>query len=158
MRLASNGFWLMVPVLILNLVVAGKLPTPLSPEAFWNEIPAWIAWPENTSRFLVIAVPLAMRIEVGTGRARRGFLLFAAGVALYASSLTLLAFAPTSAWSESTLGLMMPALLPAIWLTGMALILRPIPALPLPSWLFGTIALMFLCFHQTHATMMLVWR
>ncbi len=57
-RIASyfeNVFWLLAPILAINLMLTRRLPKPYQTETFWKEIPSWISTPENLFRIPVSA-------------------------------------------------------------------------------------------------------
>lgn len=56
----ANRFGLLLPILALDLILAGRLPPPMQFENFWHDIPSSISVSENVLRFIVIGLPLLM--------------------------------------------------------------------------------------------------
>ena len=79
----ENGFWLILPALILNLLFAGALPPPFQMSAFWKDIPAFIGVPENVLRVGVFFVPLLFHLSLSTSTNRLGLAIYLAGMAFY---------------------------------------------------------------------------
>ena len=147
-----NCFLLVLPVLLLNLVFARHLPPGYQPSQ-WNDVPAAVTVPENALRVLVMALPLLLPITIDGTAHLVGLLLYLAGLAAYATSWAVQIHRPASAWSSSIAGFLAPAYTPALWLAGIGLIgTRPvIAALPYHPWVFFTLAVLFLTFHNLHA-------
>src|SRR5581483_4897607 len=57
-----NGFWLIVPILVWNVLFT--LPGRYEPSIFWYTIPPLIVYGENTFRTLVILFPLLLSLSV----------------------------------------------------------------------------------------------
>ncbi len=146
-------FWLVVPILALNVVYASRLPEMFQPEVFLTDIPGWIAGPENTLRLLMFILTgfLPMRTN------RAGWALFLAGTALYAASWAVLILAPEADWSMSAAGRLAPAYTPALWLAGIGMIAgRPaFSNTPRRRWIviYGLLATGFLAAHITHTAL-----
>ena len=58
----ANCFLLLVPILLWNVVFAGKLPKAYSAEIFSKDIPRFIEYGENISRLFVFVLPILMPI------------------------------------------------------------------------------------------------
>lgn len=88
---------------------------------------------------------------------RIGLALYLIGLAAYGAAWMMLVFYPTSAWSSNIMGLMAPAYTPAIWLLGITLIgdRYTIAQMPFQGWLYPSVALLFLLFHNWHTWVML---
>jgi hypothetical protein len=86
-QLAQNRFWLIVPILVLNLALVPLLPPPLTPGSAGPDIPDWLSVSEMVLRVVVIGrcaaadAPFAAdtpheagacRLPRGTRRLRRG--------------------------------------------------------------------------------------
>lgn len=146
-------FWLLVPILALNVVFAPDLPKMFQPETFKADIPAWISVPENTLRLVLFTLTGFLPL-----RARgAGWAVFLAGTALYAGSWAALILAPDGAWSSSTFGLLAPAYTPAVWLAGIGMIAdRPaFSQAPRGRWiaLYAALAAGFLLAHISHTAL-----
>ncbi|KKC37741.1 hypothetical protein WH87_08490 [Devosia epidermidihirudinis] len=118
----GNCFWLMLPVLAINLLFAGALPPMLQSETFWRDIPMPLALAENLCRYAVTGLPALMLLRLRTRRQKVGLALYALGLLAYGFAWWPLITAPASGWSQSLLGLAAPAYTPALWLAGIGLI------------------------------------
>jgi len=65
-QVAQNRFWLLVPVLVLNLLLVGKLPPPLAPGSPGPDLPGWLSLSESVLRGIVFLVPLLMPLSLRT--------------------------------------------------------------------------------------------
>ncbi|MCF8371917.1 MAG: hypothetical protein K9H64_09860 [Bacteroidales bacterium] len=52
-----NGFLLLSPIFLWNIIFIKQLPKAFSREIFWKDIPPIIGWTENGLRVLVFALP-----------------------------------------------------------------------------------------------------
>jgi hypothetical protein len=147
-----NCFWLMFPVLFLNILFARRLPPRYQPAIFSHEIPRWIQVPENIFRIGTFLLPLLMPIQIVTSLQKFGIALYVAGLLLYFSSWAMQMRHPQSAWSRSRLGFMAPAYTPGVWLTGIALIGDSFYlSLGRATCIYLVVAISFLLFHNLHA-------
>ena len=145
-----NCFWLTLPALAFNALLAGRLPPAFQPGIFWQDIPPVLGLVENVFRAAALGLTLFMPVDRG---ARGGLALYAAGTLAYMASWLPLVLAPGSAWSTSAAGFLAPALTPALWLAGIGMAgagrSRALTAL------YGASAAIFLAAHVSHA--LLVW-
>lgn len=148
----SNCFWLVIPVLLLNLALASRLPGMYQPEIFSAGIPRWLEVAENASRTAVFLLPLLMQFSFALSLDRTGAAVYGLGFLLYAGAWFLQIRYPASAWSRSRAGFMAPAYTPAAWLAGIAL-LGSHPFVPLPGvrWFYAAVSVAFLACHNLHA-------
>jgi hypothetical protein len=102
--LVCNRFWLIVPVLALDLALTGRLPPPLAPGSVGPDIPGWVSLSETVLRVVVMGSPLLMPLTLREPRSRPGLALYAVGLAGYAAAWIAVVWAPTSAWSTSAVG------------------------------------------------------
>ncbi len=149
----GSCFWLLVPVLLWNLLLAHELPVALQRAEFWRDIPPWIGVSENVLRALVLMVPLVMRLELRSSQQKAALLLYGAGLALYFISWLILIVWPASTWSTSAAGFSAPAYTPALWLCGLGLLPErlTIAAIPYRRWPYFVLAGGFLVFHNLHS-------
>jgi hypothetical protein len=139
-----NAFWLMLPLLGWNLLLAPRLTDPrLTAD---SHSPAWLLIAENASRTLVFALPLFMPLS---GKAdwqseihRAGLILYVLGTVTYFATWLPLLFAPDSVWSNSAIGLLAPRLTPFLPFLGIALLGG--------SWPYGLISAVFIVLHSWH--------
>lgn len=146
-------FWLVLPILALNVVYAGSLPAMFQPETFNAAIPDAIFVPETLLRSLLFGLTAFLPMRAIPA----GWALFLAGLALYAGSWAVLILAPGAAWSQSIAGLAAPAWTPALWLAGLGLIAgRPVFSRA-PRWrwiaLYAALAVGFLAAHISHTAL-----
>lgn len=157
MRYLLNCFLLVVPLLVFNVALADRLPTAYqSPR--WDDVPAWVALPENILRVGTMLLTLLLPISFAGPLQRIGGMLYVVGVVTYIATWTVQIVRPHAAWSTGALGFLAPAYTPALWLTGIGLIgIRPViaPARHL-QWIFLGLAVAFLASHNLHA--LLVYR
>ena len=148
---ARSCVWLIAPVLLMNLLLARKLPKMYQPEVFSRQIPPWINAGENIFRLAIFVLPLLMRLQLATPEEMIGFLLYLAGLMLYLLSWIMQIAFQYSAWSRSRWGFMAPSYTPLLWLIGVALIgdslFFPIPC---PPCIYIGLAVLFLFFHNLH--------
>lgn len=143
-------FWLVVPILVMNVVFTGALPAMFQPAAFNADIPWPIMLVENVLRTLMFSLTAVLPMRWNP----RGWAVFLLGLALYAGSWAALIAAPASAWTGSTAGLLAPACTPAIWLAGIAMIADrpPFSQAQRRIWVtaFAALAAGFLAAHIAH--------
>lgn len=150
----ANCFWLLVPILWLNIFYAKALPPAFQPDIFWEDIPAIISWPENTLRLVTIMFPLLMPLGFSTQRQKAGWTIYLVGLAAYVSSWGVLITAPNAIWSTSLAGFLAPAFTPAIWFIGIWMIgghRLNIRAIPYASWMYLLLLAGFIIAHNAHA-------
>jgi len=149
---AQNCFWLLIPILLMNLLLMGKLPRMYQPEAFSKEIPRWIVWGENALRTVIFVLPLFMPLRIVRTGQMTGFAIYLAGAVVYFLSWGMQIWFPLSAWSRSRLGFMAPGFTPLLWLIGLALVGDSFYfSLPHSSWIFAGLSTAFLIFHNLHS-------
>ena len=148
----ANCFWLMLPPLAISGVLGGLLPPVFQPETFWQDIPAWIAWPETLFRILLTGLPLLLPLAITTPRRRWGLAIYGLGILAYGLAWWPLIVAPDSGWSTSLIGFAAPAYTPLIWLAGIGLVgMRAAPvATRWIGWCYAASAAIFLVCHNLH--------
>lgn len=151
-RYLRNCFWLIVPVLAINVAGGPYLPPAFQADVFWADIPVPIAFAETLLRILTIALPIFMALRIETGRQNAGLAIYLAGLAAYAIAWVALILAPDSAWSTSFAGFTAPAWTPLLWLLGIALIGdRLLLPLPWRWWIYAVASVAFVAVHVAHA-------
>jgi len=147
----KNCFWLMVPVILINLLLMHRLPRRYQARVFDN-IPKWVGAIENILRIVVFLTPLLMPLEVADEARGFGLLLYSTGLVFYFLSWVMQIGFPESHWSRSRIGFMAPAYTPLIWLAGIALIGRSLfHSVPWSQWIYAGFAAGFLIAHNAHA-------
>lgn len=135
-----NCFWLIVPLLVWNLVYGPKLTDPrITSDA---NSPAWLIMVEHIARIGVFLLPLLLSLQLKDTVSKAGLTVYVVGTLLYFISWLPLLVAPNSAWSNSSLGLLAPALTPFLPFLGIALIGH--------SWPYGILAGVFILIHTWH--------
>lgn len=135
-----NGAWLLVPLLLWNLLLAGSLQQ----KGFHNDhlVPTWLLWLEHALRLVIFASPLWLPLKVRGAQGRVGLGLYIVGTLVYCASWLPLLLAPTSPWSQSVIGILGPALTPLVWLLGIGLLGR--------SWPYALGTCLFTIVHVVH--------
>jgi len=148
----TNGFWLIVPILIWNAIFYRRLPAQYQPEFFDKDLHQAILYGENIFRVLIFGLPLWFSIGLSTKTQQIGLALYLVGSLIYFLSWLPLTIAPNSTWSSSLIGFAAPAYTPIFWIFGIALLgdnfYIPIDYKPL---YYLIPAVIFSVFHCTHA-------
>lgn len=135
-----NCFWLMVPLLVWNLVYGPRLSDPrITSDA---NSPAWLLIAEHITRIAVFILPLLLPLQLKDAWSKAGLVVYILGTLVYCASWLPLLYAPASAWSNSSIGLLAPALTPFLSFAGIALIGA--------SWPYGVIVTLFIAIHTWH--------
>ena len=146
-----NCIWLTIPILLLNALLMNRLPKAYQAEAFSRDIPAWIAWGENTFRTCVFVLPILMPLQVARAGQAIGVVLYGVGVLLYFFSWSMQVWRPETRWSASRWGFMAPSYTPLVWLIGIALIGDSLYVpIPYSRWVYVALSVAFLLFHNLH--------
>lgn len=148
----KNCFLLLVPILLWNVFLAGKLPPAFQPAIFWHEIPSWISIPENILRIIVMVLPAFMILSFQSKQQKAGLVIYLAGTLVYFASWLALIIYPESTWSQSASGFLAPAYTTIFWFTGIGLIGSDtfFKKRLYPTIYLG-LALLFVLFHSAHA-------
>jgi hypothetical protein len=149
-----NCVWLLLPILLWNMVFAGKLPQAFQPEMFETDIPGFIVAGENFFRLVIFILPVLMPLRIVSPAQKVGLGLYLAGTGLYFLAWLALMLFPHSAWSLSAPGFLAPAYTPLIWLIGIGLIGSSLYfASSYQSWTYIALALIFVGFHLSHTAL-----
>lgn len=81
--LLLNCFTLLIPILLLNVLYADKLPAAYQMDFFWEDIPWYIAIIENVSRIVVFVLPLILKLEFKSQQQKAGLVIYIIGLLLY---------------------------------------------------------------------------
>ncbi|MCG8526415.1 MAG: hypothetical protein MI748_08555 [Opitutales bacterium] len=145
--LYKNGFFLLIPIFVWNIILAPHLPEAYQLENFNEGIPRWIALGENIFRGIIFVMPAILLIDP------KKLLLFMVGLVLYFMSWLLLILAPETSWSTSVVGFTAPAWLPIIWLAGIGMAGdRYYFKLPFSRWHYWVPSIGFVVFHVAHTS------
>jgi hypothetical protein len=135
-----NCLWLMIPLLAWNIVLGPKLSdSRITSDA---HSPQWLLIGENVLRIFVFALPLLFPLALKNTWSKIGLGVYILGTLVYFASWLPLLWAPGSAWSSSTLGLLAPRLTPLLVFWGIALVGQ--------SWPYGLLAAAFVGLHTWH--------
>ena len=135
-----NGFWLLMPVLIWNLIYASRLP-----QKVFNcddGMPAWLLGLENLLRIPVFFFPLLLEMKFQSDLWPAGVLVYLAGSLAYYGSWIPLVYFPGRSWSRSFAGVISPHILPILVFGGAALICV--------SWLYLLFSVLMISVHAYH--------
>ncbi|WP_344119927.1 hypothetical protein [Kocuria aegyptia] len=155
MAWVQNRFWLLVPVLVLNLVLVGRLPPPLTPGSAGPDIPSWLAVSETLLRVVVFGAPLLMPLRLRAPGTRTALTVYGFGFAAYVAAWAVVIWAPTSSWSTSAVGFTALAWTPLLFLIGIGKgsTLRSVPGYR--PWMYLAAAVLFTAVHT--AAMVITW-
>jgi hypothetical protein len=140
--------------MIITFGLWGALPSTYSPEQFWEGIPSWLGFWENTFRILIFALPGLLLFSKSDSSESLGWALYGGGLLGYLASYLMQVFYPNSEWSLSLIGFTAPSWTPLFWLLGIGLVCRN-SWLPI-SWyriIYILCAISFLVFHIAHTGM-----
>lgn len=153
-RYALSCGLLLVPAILWNIALTKQLPPAFSLAEFWREIPAPLAFAENSLRVAVFALPFFMPLSLSAPTSKRALLIYATGTLVYFASWLALILSPASSWSTSALGFTAPAYTPCLWLLGIALLGRQLFwGTFYRWWMYLVLALAFLATHILHTAM-----
>ena len=148
-----NNLLLILPILLWNLVLAGKLPQAFQAETFDKDIPGFILLGENVFRLVIFILPACMPLSLATPDQKLGLALYLAGTLLYFLAWAALIAFPQARWSKSAFGFLAPAYTPLIWLTGIGMIGNSLYfSSPYRTWMYILAAIIFAGFHVTHTS------
>ena len=135
-----NCFWLILPLLSWNLLLGSRITDPrITSDA---HSPKGLLIAENVARVLIFAFPLLILLQVQDAWSKPGLGVYLIGTLVYFAAWLPLIFAPHSAWSNSTAGLLAPRLTPFLSFLGIAMIGK--------SWPYGVLAAIFILLHTWH--------
>lgn len=118
--LFRNGFLLLIPVFVINIVLYKKLPEFFKP-AQWDSIPKYVPIAENIFRYLSFLLPMIMIIGISSLRQKLGFVVYLIGLLIYFSSWLLQIKFKEDKYNRSLILRSAPAYTPIIWLIGIGL-------------------------------------
>ena len=137
-HLRWNGFWLILPAIVWNVVFASYLTA----SGFTDDsaVPPAILWSELALRILLFAAPvlLAVKLPLST----RWLATLVAGYALYFASWLPHLLAPDGPLAQHPAIILGPAITPLIWLLAIAALTD--------SPLYAAAGLVFVAVHVAH--------
>jgi hypothetical protein len=147
----TNGYVLIIPILLWDYLFTSKLPSQYNPQTFNSNIPLYIKNMENIFRTVILTLPLLFRIDISSSIGKKGMFLYIVGSVIYYVSWLLLMYAPTNKWSKSIFGQAAPAYTPIIWLIGIGLMVDSYYFnFKYSKWHYIVPAIIFSIFHVTH--------
>jgi hypothetical protein len=154
-QLAKNRFWLLVPILILDIALVGGLPPPLAPGSPGPDIPGWLSVSETALRVVVFGAPLLMPLSLREPRTRLALGVYSVALTAYVAAWVAIIWAPTSAWSTSAVGFTALAWTSILLFAGIGLrsTLRFVPGYR--PWMYLCAAALFTAVHTLH--MAIIW-
>ena len=133
-----NGFWLILPAIVWNVVFASRLTAP----GFTDDsaVPQAILWSETVLRILLFAGPvlLAMKLPLSTP----WLTVLVAGYALYFASWLPHLLAPGGPLAQHPAIILGPAITPLIWLLAIAALTE--------SRVYAAASVAFIVVHVAH--------
>ena len=156
-RLAQNRFWLLIPVLVLDLALVARLPPPLAPGSPGPDIPGWVSVSETVQRGVVFGAPLLMPLALRAPRTRPALAAYAVALTAYVAAWVAVVWAPTSAWSTSAVGFTALAWTSILIFTGIGLrsTFRFFPGYR--PWMYLGAAALFTVVHTLHMAIIWEW-
>lgn len=148
MRLLKNGFILIVPIFLWNVLLYKFLPERYYQEANGNTFIQMLEIIEHFLRAVIFVTPLLMIIEVKNDAQRKGVMIYLIGIIVYFLSWLMQITFPLSNWSQSCLGYLAPSYTPIIWLIGIGMIGSE--NIFEVSWLRSIYILLSICFTVVH--------
>jgi hypothetical protein len=143
-RVARNGFWLVLPVLVANIAFAGALPASYASD---QGVPGWLLGVEWVLRIVVFAAPLLLTVRPTGRTGRLGVALYIGGLGLYVASWVVAIVAHSTGVAVSPLAATAPYWTPGLFLAGLALMSRTL-------WYLAPVA-MFTAAHTAHGMIVL---
>jgi len=116
----SNGYIPLIPILLWNLVLTSKLPSPYNTDDFDKNISKIVILLEQGFRLIIFLFPLVIRLEIQTGIGTAGLILYIVGSLTYYISWLLLILMPKKVCKNALL-FVAPAFTPLLWLTGIVM-------------------------------------
>jgi len=151
LRILSNGYIPIIPILAWNILFTSKLPPAYQPQLFNSNIPLAIIVGENIFRSIIFLLPLFFRLNVSSPLGTKGLIIFTSGVVLYFTSWLMLIYAPNAEWGSNILGFVAPAYTPIIWLLGLSLMVDSYYfKFAYSKWHFILPSIAFSIFHISH--------
>ena len=152
LKYIMNSFLLVIPALVVDLLWASRLPAEWQFDAFWRDIPPFLAYGERISSLAVNILPVFMPLHVTTARQRRGLAVYVAGMLAYISAWAMMVYFPQSAWSMSLIGSTATAWTPLLWLVGIGLAGDSFYfSFPYKPRYYILPSVIFIAFHFSHA-------
>lgn len=150
-KIITNGFVLIIPIILWNIIFIPYLPSYYAPTSFNSDIPLWIIVGENLFRIVLFGFPLFLHVNFKLSFANRGLVVYLFGVALYFLSWLAIILSPASMWSTSLLGFSASAYTPIIWIVGLSMMVNGYYfKLHYSKWHFLLPSLVLIVFHILH--------
>ncbi len=118
----KNCFLLLIPVVIWNILFRPYSPEIFHGDAYWNNIPLFIKWPENILMIFVLILPMFMPLKVKKRSQKTGLILYLAGLSVYLLAWRPLVLYPEGSWCNKPAGFFTLAISLLFILTGIGLI------------------------------------
>jgi len=153
-KIVTNGYILIIPIIIWNICFFSYLPSPYKPENFNNDIPLWIIVGENLFRTVLFIFPVFFKVNIKISFKNKGLITYLVGVVIYFSSWLAIIISPASAWSTSILGFSAPAYTPIIWILGLSMMVDAYAfnfKFNYSKWHFLLPSMSLIVFHISHA-------
>jgi hypothetical protein len=142
-RVRRNGVWLVLPVLVGNMVLAGILPPGYGSD---EGVPGWLLAVEWALRIVVFAAPVLMVVTLQGRAGRVGMVVYGVGLALYAASWAVVIAAGDAGVGHPGVATA-PYWTPAVFLSGVAVLCR--------AWWYLVPVGLFTAAHTSHGLLSL---
>lgn len=151
-KVLSNGYSLILPILLWNILLARYLPPAYEIKSFNTNIPSVISTGELIGRILIFGFPLLMQLNFSGTSGKAGLVIYAVGLLIYFLSWLLIIVFPQSVWSTSMLGFTAPAYTIIIWLVGFSILSDSFYfKIPFSKWYLIVSTMIMTGFHFSHA-------
>ena len=117
-QILSNGFLLLIPILVWNLVFWSKLPQAYSDD---QNVSSWLLVIETGLRIAVFGLPLFLTMHLANQKNKVGFILYLFGSLLYFGAWLLVIFWPETAVATHPFVSLAPYYTPLLFFTGLGL-------------------------------------
>lgn len=147
----TNGFLLLIPVLVWNALFTRKLPPAFAKDVFDRDIPVFVLRGENWLRVLISVLPVFVPLRFSWAGQEAAWVVYGSGLLVYFCSWLPLIHRPDSRWSRSAVGFLAPSYTPLGFFSGMALLGHSFYfPVSYPPGLYLLLVSGFLCFHVRH--------
>ncbi len=155
-KVYSNGFVLLIPIIIWNIIFTSKLPTQFSSQIHNSEFLFVVIAIENICRTALFVLLFFTKVEWMKTNRDYGLAIYVFGCMVYFISWMILIYLPESNWSKSIIGFTAPAYTPSIWLVGIIIIVKTTDVLKIVNskWPLIVSSFVFIIIHVWHLIML----
>ncbi len=117
-KILANGFLLLLPIFVWNLLFWAKLPPAYSND---QNVPDWLLFVENVLRIGVFGFPLFLTMRLKNRKHKVGLVLYAIGSVLYYGAWLLVIFWPETAVATHPFVSLAPYYTPLLFFAGLGM-------------------------------------